>query len=41
MQLMHDFAPCHRSANTILFLEVDTVRIFPWCARSTNLNSII
>ena len=31
MQLMHDGAPCHRSANTRRFLEENTVRIFP-CA---------
>ncbi len=38
MQLMHDGALCHRSANTRRFLEVNTVRIFPWCARSPDLN---
>jgi hypothetical protein len=40
MQLMHDDAPCHRSVNTRRFLEVNTVRIFPWCARSPDLNPI-
>ncbi len=37
---MHDGAPCRRSANTRRFLEVKTVRIFSWFARSPDLNPI-
>jgi hypothetical protein len=37
---MHDGAPCHRLTNTRRFLEVNNFRIFPWCARSPDLNPI-